>query len=124
MVGLSVDDFGAKSADACERRAGVITSAQWTSTPPSAKRPLRVRFLGADHLPALLALVAACLALTGGCYGIAFLIPAPLGACRAGMEGVQFGARQTSGARRMKFAHWGDLHVLRDLKDDVVFPPG
>ncbi|MDA0813800.1 MAG: hypothetical protein O3C21_15590 [Verrucomicrobia bacterium] len=31
-----------------------------------------------------------------------------------------FGERRQSGGRRMKAAHWGDLRVLRDLKDDVV----
>ena len=31
-----------------------------------------------------------------------------------------FGDRRKSGGRRMKGAQWGDLRVLRDLKDEVV----
>jgi len=31
-----------------------------------------------------------------------------------------FGEKRTSGGRRMKRAQWGELRVLRDLKDDVV----
>ena len=36
----------------------------------------------------------------------------------------EFGERRTSGGRRLKGAHWGDLRVLRDLRDHVVVPPG
>ena len=35
-----------------------------------------------------------------------------------------FGERRTSGGRKMKCAEWGNLRVLRDLRDDVVTPPG
>ena len=35
-----------------------------------------------------------------------------------------FGERRKSGGRRMKGAQWGDLRVLRDLKDDVVTSAG
>ncbi len=35
-------------------------------------------------------------------------------------ENGGFGGRRTSGGRRMKGAQWGDLRVLRDLRDDVV----
>ena len=35
-----------------------------------------------------------------------------------------FGARRASGGRRMKGAQWGALRALRDLKDQVVTPPG
>ena len=35
-----------------------------------------------------------------------------------------FGERRKSGGRKMKGADWGELRVLRDLKDDVVTPPG
>ena len=35
-----------------------------------------------------------------------------------------FGDRRTSGGRRMKGAQWGGLRVLRQLKEDVVVPPG
>ncbi|MFT4637742.1 MAG: putative transposase [Verrucomicrobiales bacterium] len=35
-----------------------------------------------------------------------------------------FGERRSSGGRRMKGAQWGDLRVLRQLKDDVVVPSG
>ncbi|MGK0189469.1 MAG: putative transposase [Verrucomicrobiales bacterium] len=35
-----------------------------------------------------------------------------------------FGDRRSSGGRRMKGAQWGSLRVLRQLKDDVVVPPG
>ena len=35
-----------------------------------------------------------------------------------------FGARRTSGARRMRGAEWGGLRVLRGLKDHAVVPPG
>ena len=35
----------------------------------------------------------------------------------------QFGARRKTGARRMREADWGDLHVLRDLQEKVVIPP-
>ena len=34
-----------------------------------------------------------------------------------------FGEKRTSGGRKLKGAEWGDLRVLRDLKDDVVSPP-
>ena len=35
-----------------------------------------------------------------------------------------FGERRKSGGRKMKGGDWGELRVLRDLKDDVVTPPG
>lgn len=38
-------------------------------------------------------------------------------------ENGEFGERRASGGRRMKGAQWGNLRVLRDLRDDVVFPP-
>ncbi len=34
-----------------------------------------------------------------------------------------FGERRKDGGRRMKGAAWGDLRVLRDLKDDVIVLP-
>lgn len=36
----------------------------------------------------------------------------------------RFGLRRTSGARLMRFADWGGLATLRDLKVDVVSKPG
>ena len=35
-----------------------------------------------------------------------------------------FGTKRTSGGRRMKGADWGELRVLRSLKDEVLIPPG
>ncbi len=35
-----------------------------------------------------------------------------------------FGEKRKSGGRRMKLATWGELRVLRDLKDNAVEPPG
>ena len=35
----------------------------------------------------------------------------------------EFGGRRTSGGRRMKAARWGELRVLRDLKDNVLTLP-
>ena len=35
-----------------------------------------------------------------------------------------FGERRSSGARRMRAAEWGSLRVLRNLKEEVVKPPG
>ena len=36
---------------------------------------------------------------------------------------AQFGERRTSGGRKMKGAEWGELRVLRDLKDRVIVAP-
>jgi len=35
-----------------------------------------------------------------------------------------FGEPRKSGSRKMKGADWGEMRVLRDLKDDVLTPPG
>ncbi len=35
-----------------------------------------------------------------------------------------FGSRRKDGGRRMRGAAWGELRVLRNLKDDVIGMPG
>ena len=40
------------------------------------------------------------------------------------MQREYFRERRKSGGRKMKGADWGELRVLRDLKVDVLTPPG
>jgi hypothetical protein len=89
IAGLSRGDFGAKPAGACKRRAGVITSTQPTSAPPSAKRQLLVRVL-VGRSPAHVARARS--GLPGSHRWLLwdyFSDPGVLSACRSGLEAGQ-----------------------------------